>query len=124
MKLAPIATALITLFVAQMAAAQDQRLANYFVCTLDEGKTRADLMAFKASYEKAVAEAGLEGYELRVQFPLYWGERKDGVFVWDGSWQDFAAMDRISKWFRASEWPAKFDALMSCDESSLWQIVD
>ncbi|MGH0030461.1 MAG: hypothetical protein ACQGVC_11770 [Myxococcota bacterium] len=126
MKLVATAAALFALFLVpgQVASASSERLANYFTCSLKDGKTRADLMAFKASYEEAVAEAGLEGYELRLQFPLYWGERKDGVFVWEGSWKDYAAMDRISKWFRASEWPARFQQTMTCGESSLWQIVD
>jgi hypothetical protein len=38
--------------------AQDRRLANYFFCTLAEGGTPADLIAFKAEYEKAVDMAG------------------------------------------------------------------
>jgi hypothetical protein len=105
-------------------AADTERLANYFVCHLAEGKTPADLIAFKASYEKAVADAGLDGYELRIQFPIYWGENDEGVFVWDGSWKDFAAMDRISKWFRASPWPAKFGEIMTCGESSLWRVIE
>jgi hypothetical protein len=121
-----VATALIVaaLVASQAALANSERLANYFTCSLNEGKSRADLMAFKASYEAAVAEAGLDGYELRVQFPLYWGERKAGVFVWEGSWNDYAAMDRIAKWFRGSDWPAKFRQTMTCGESSLWQVVD
>jgi hypothetical protein len=119
-----IVTAFSIVAIAPAASADGERLANYFTCTLKAGKTPADLLAFKASYEKAVAEAGLDGYELRIQFPLYWGERSDGAFVWDGSWKDFEAMHRISEWSRASEWPAKFQALMSCGESSLWRIVD
>jgi hypothetical protein len=101
-----------------------ERLANHFVCTLHEGKTPQDLVAFKASYEAAVAEAGLDGYELQVLFPLYVGEYGPGRFVWVGSWADFTEMQRISDWFRQSEWPAKFQALMSCENSSLWRVVD
>jgi hypothetical protein len=124
MKCVPALVLLLALGTAHAAAADDGRIANYFVCTLKDGKTTADLVAFKASYERAVEDAGLDGYELRLQFPMYWGEYADGKFVWDGSWKDFAAMQRISTWFRASEWPAKFDALMSCEDSSLWRIVD
>ena len=112
----------IVLVAAQAASANTERLANYFICTLNEGKTRADLLSFKASYEAAVEQAGLAGYELRVQFPLYSSDLD--VFVWEGSWKDYAAMDRISKWFRGSEWPAKFQQTMTCEESSLWQVVD
>jgi hypothetical protein len=126
MKRVPIlpVLAFLVLGAGQAAADDSQRLANYFVCTLKEGKTPADLIAFKASYEKAVEKAGLKGYELRVQFPMYWSGRSDGVFVWDGSWQDFEAMQKIDDWFRSSEWPAKFQALMTCSESSLWRVVD
>ncbi len=124
MKFVAIALFVLALGASQVAMASSERLANYFTCSLNEGKTRADLMAFKASYEAAVAEAGLDGYELRVQFPIYWGKREEGTFVWEGSWKDYAAMDRISKWFRGSEWPAKFQQTMSCGESSLWQVVD
>jgi hypothetical protein len=106
------------------AQAQEQRLANYFFCTLAEGRTPADLIAFKGEYEKAVAEAGLDGYELRVQFPLYADDIGEGKFVWDGSWADFEQMARISAWFEASEWPARFRELMSCERSSLWRVVD
>lgn len=106
------------------AQSQEQRLANYFFCTLKEGKTQPDLIAFLGEYEKAVAEAGLDGYELRVQFPMYSDDIGNGRFVWDGSWADFEAMAKISKWFRGSDWPARFDALMTCERSSLWRVVD
>ncbi len=110
---------------AAAAQADDSvRLANYFVCTLEEGKTRADLMKFKVGYEEAVAAAGLDGYELRLQFPMYWGGADGDNFVWEGSWKDLQEMDRISKWFRQSEWPARFDELMACKNSSLWRVVD
>ena len=82
--------------------ASAERLANYFVCTLKEGKSPQDLLAFKASYEEAVAAAGLEGYELRVHFPIYW----------------------VTTWFRQSEWPGKFRTLMTCADSSLWRVMD
>ena len=75
MKLVAMALFVLALGASQEAVANSERLANYFVCSLNEGKTRSDLMAFKTSYEAAVAEAGLDGYELRVQFPIYWGER-------------------------------------------------
>lgn len=115
---------LLALGLAQAAAADGERLANYFVCRLNEGKTRGDLIAFKKNYEKAVADAGLDGYELRLQFPIYWGQFDGETFVWEGSWKDFAAMSKISAWFRGSEWPAKFDALMTCKDSSLWNVID
>jgi hypothetical protein len=114
----------LALLLTSPAGAQESRLANYFSCTLTEGKTRADLMAFKVEYEKAVDEAGLEGYELRVQFPLYADDIGDGRFIWDGSWGDFEDMAEISAWFQASEWPARFQKLMSCESSSLWRVVD
>jgi hypothetical protein len=91
---------------------------------LVEGKTSADLLAFKAEYEKAVEEAGLDGYELRVQFPLFFNDIRDGRFVWDGSWTDIEEMGRITAWFEASEWPARFPKMMKCDSNSLWQVVD
>lgn len=119
-----LASLALGLLVASPALAQEQRLANYFHCTLAEGKTPPDLIAFKAEYEKAVAEAGLDGYELRVQFPLYAEDIRDGKFVWEGSWADFEAMARISTWFRASEWPPRFQQLMSCERSSLWRVID
>ena len=59
---------------------------NSLFCTLVEGKTPADLIAFKAEYEKAVDEAGLAGYELRVPLPAYSSDIGNGKFVWDGSW--------------------------------------
>lgn len=114
----------LVLGLAPEAAADGERLANYFVCRLNDGKTRGDLMAFKSSYEKAVADARLDGYELRLQFPIYWGQFDGETFVWEGSWKDFAAMSRISTWFRGSEWPAKFDELMTCKDSSLWNVID
>lgn len=106
------------------APVQAERLANYFFCTLEEGKAMADLVAFKAEYEKAVQVAGLDGYELRLQVPMYNAEIGRDKFVWDGSWADFEQMAAISAWFRASEWPARFDALMTCDRSSLWRVID
>ena len=114
----------LALLLTSPAQAQEQRLANYFFCTLAEGKTPEDLIAFKAEYEKAVDEAGLDGYELRVQFPVYSDDIGEGKFVWDGSWADFEQMGRISAWFRASDWPARFRKLMSCESSSLWRVVD
>lgn len=117
-----VATAFALLAFAGPARADG--LANYFFCTLKEGKTTSDLIVFKAEYEAAVAGAGLEGYELRLQFPIYGSEIGPDKFVWDGSWSDFEQMHRISEWFRASEWPARFDALMTCDRSSLWRVVD
>jgi hypothetical protein len=119
-----LASIALALLLTSPAQAQDQRLANYFFCTLAEGKTPADLLAFKAEYEKAVEKADLEGYELRVQFPLYSDDISNGRFVWDGSWPDFEAMARISAWFQGSEWPARFQELMSCESSSLWRVVD
>lgn len=105
-------------------ASHAERLTNLFECTLHEGRTPQDLVAFKASYEEAVAEAGLDGYELRVHFPVYGSGYGPGKFVWEGSWADYAEMQRIVDWFRQSEWPAKFQALMSCENSSLWRVVD
>jgi len=119
-----LASIALSLMLSWPAQAQDQRLANYFFCTLAEGKTPPDLIAFKAEYEKAVEQAGLDGYELRVQFPLYSDDIGNGKFVWDGSWADFEAMGRITAWFEASEWPARFQKLMSCESSSLWRVVD
>lgn len=114
----------IALALCLAAPAQAERLANYFFCQLNEGRTVEELVAFKAEYEKAVAEAGLDGYELRLQFPMYNAEIGRSKFVWDGSWADFAQMARIDDWFRASEWPARFDQLMECERSSLWRVVD
>ena len=101
-----------------------ERLGNYFICKLADGKTPADLVAFKDEYEKAVAEAGLTGYELRVQLPIYWDKREQGSFVWDGSWDGYEQMAKISAWFLASEWPTRFQEMMDCAGSSLWRIVD
>ena len=64
-------------------------MANYFFCSLVEGKTPADLLAFKAEYEKSVPpRPGSTGYELRVQFPLFFNDVRNGRFIWDGSWTD------------------------------------
>jgi hypothetical protein len=119
-----LASGALALLLASGAQAQETRLANYFLCTLAEGKTTADLVAFKGEYEKAVAAAGLKGYELRVQIPMYSDRIGTGKFVWDGSWADFEAMADIDAWFTASEWPARFAELMSCESSSLWRVIE
>lgn len=119
-----LASVAISLMVASPVQAQDRRMANYFFCSLVEGQTPADLMAFKAEYEKSVEKAGLDGYQLRVQFPLFFEDVRPGRFIWDGSWTDLTEMARITAWFEASEWPARFPKMMSCDSNSLWQVVD
>lgn len=126
MKIRTLATAAVVGLSLSLATTpvQAERLSNYFICKLADGKTPADLVAFKDEYEKAVAEAGLTGYELRVQFPIYWDEREQGSFVWDGSWDGYEQMEKISAWFQASEWPARFQAMMNCSGSSLWRVVD
>ena len=119
-----LASIAISLIVSSPVHAQDQRMANYFFCSLVEGTTPAALRAFTAEYEKAAEEAGLDGYEIRLQFPLFFSDIRNGRFVWDGSWTDIEEMGRISAWFEASEWPARFPKMMTCESNSLWQVVD
>ncbi len=99
-------------------------LENYFDCTMNEGKTRADIVAFKTEYEAAAKAADLETYNLKVLFPIYADTGRPNSFFWYGSFKDFADMQRVSTWFQASEWPAKFQENMSCNSGSLWRAMD
>lgn len=49
MKLIASVLFVLTLATGQVALAESERLANYFTCSLEEGKSLADLVAFKAS---------------------------------------------------------------------------
>lgn len=100
-----------------------QAMENLFDCTLNEGKTPADLLRFRSEYDAAAKADGVEGYELRVMFPIYAATIGSGTFVWVGRFANVDVFAATSKWFRASEWPAKFDELMTCQTSSLWRVL-
>ena len=99
-------------------------LENYFQCRTNDGVTFADIVAFKNEYEAAVHEAGIEGYNLKVMFPVYNGKIGGGQFTWYGSFASHENWVEVIYWFRASEWPARFDEKMHCESSSLWQVDD
>ncbi len=105
-------------------ASAHANLENYFDCTMNDGKTRADIVAFKTEYEAAAQAAGLETYNLKVLFPIYADTGRPNSFFWYGSFKDFADMQRVSAWFEPSEWPAKFQEVMSCNSGSLWRVMD
>ena len=106
-----------------VSAGANADMENYFECTINDGKTRADIVAFKTEYEAAAKAAGLETYNLKVLFPIY-ADTGNRSFFWYGSFKDFEDLARVSKWFRASDWPAKFQENMTCDGGSLWQAID
>jgi len=118
------AMALAVMLIGLAPAQANTYLENHFKCTLNEGKTRADLIAFRAEYAAAVEASGLADYSLAVMFPIYAGDIHPGGFTWIGRLGDFENLQKISTWFRATEWPAKFQHLMSCEESALLQVVD
>jgi len=94
-------------------------LENYFACSLVEGKTVADVVALKNAYQ-ADLTARYKGYTVKVLVPMYVGDEMAGAdVVWFGTFQS-ADLDSILTWFRASDWPAKFNAVLKCSTSSLW----
>ena len=109
--------------LAYIAPAQAQ-LENYFDCTLNDGKTTADLIRFKTEYEAAAIADGIEDYNLKVILPVYSENRKPGAFFWYGSFRDFEHLGTVSAWFNESDWPARFNTLMTCEGSSLWRAFD
>lgn len=110
-------------FLMSGASAQ-ANMENYFDCTINEGKTRADIVAFKVEYEAAVKAAGLETYNLKVLFPVYANTESSRSFFWYGSFKDFNDLAKVSDWFQSSDWPAKFQENMTCNSGSLWRAVD
>lgn len=104
-------------------ASHAQAMENLFDCTLKEGKTRSDLLKFRSEYEAAAKADGIEGYTLRVMFPIYAEAIGPGAFVWVGYFANVDVFAATSKWFQASDWPAAFDRLMTCEASSLWRVV-
>jgi len=101
------------------SVAHGATLENYYVCSLAEGKTVADVVALKNAYQADVA-GRYKGYTVKVLLPMYVGNEMAGAdLVWFGTYQS-ADLDPILTWFRGSEWPAKFAGLMKCSTSSLW----
>ncbi|MCA1749434.1 MAG: hypothetical protein ABR601_07420 [Parasphingopyxis sp.] len=99
-------------------------LENYFECTTNEGVTFNDVVAFKNEYEAAVQAAGIEGYNLKVMFPVYDSQIGEGHFTWYGSFATNTVWAQAGDWFHSSEWPARFNAMMNCQSSSLWRADD
>lgn len=104
-------------------ASHAQALENLFDCTLKEGTSPADLLKFRGEYEEAAKADGIEAYELRVLFAIYSGKLGAGSFVWVGRFADVDVFAATSKWFQASNWPAEFDKLMTCEAASLWRVM-
>ena len=97
-------------------------LENYFQCSLNEGKTMADAVQFLRSYQAAVGEKW-DDYPVKILMPMYSEYAGPGKFVWFGGF-DSADMHEIGTWFRGSEWPARFQEVMTCGSSSLWRRLD
>jgi hypothetical protein len=101
-------------------AAHGDMMENYFACSLVEGKTVADVIAYKEAYQKDVAKR-FKGYTVKVLVPLYVGDDMDGAdLVWFGTFQS-ADLDAILTWYNASEWRNKFPTLLKCRSRSLWK---
>ena len=111
------------LMTAQSATAKTM-LENHFQCKTIEGVTFADVVAFKNEYEAAVQAAGFDGYNLKVMFPVYHSQIGGGQFTWYGSFTSNKVWADVSDWFNSSEWPARFNAIVSCESSSLWRVDD
>ena len=96
---------------------------NDFHCYLHEGYTVPSLFEFQQEWMQAAKEKGFdETYRTRVLFPVYNAETStDPVyFIWRGFFKDGAQWGRMSDWFLASPWAAKFNEVMNCKSSSLW----
>ena len=103
-------------------AAHSVPLENYFRCSLNEGKTLADAVQFLRAYQAAVNEKW-DDYPVKILRPQYSEYGGPGKFVWFGGF-DSADMEDIRNWFRASEWPSRFQETMTCESGSLWERLD
>ena len=106
------------------AASAQPIVENYFECKTNKGVTFADVVAFKNEYEAAVQDAGIEGYNLKVMFPVYHSKIGSGQFTWYGSFANNQVWAEVTDWFNGSDWPPRFFALMTCESSSLWRAHD
>lgn len=112
------------LVISSHSASAQPILENYFECKTNEGVTFANIVAFKNEYEASVQAAGFDGYNLKVMFPVYHSSIGSGQFTWYGSFADNKVWAEVGDWFNASEWPVRFNALMTCKSSSLWRAHD
>lgn len=97
-------------------------LENYFECSLNDGKTMQDAVQFLRSYQAAVKEKW-DDYPVKILMPVYSDYRGPGKFVWFGGF-DSSDMHDITTWFQGSEWPERFEQVMTCGSSSLWRRLE
>lgn len=117
-----VIASLITSFSSNLLAAQ---YVNDFNCTVNEGYSVPQLVAFKQEYVAAAREIGGfdENYQVKLMIPIY--NKKVAVppkhFTWRGYFKDGAQMGQVNDWFLTQpEWGRKFGEVMTCEDASLW----
>lgn len=115
--------ALALVFAMLSAPAWGATLENRAVCSLNEGRTLAELTRYRDDFQAAAAEAGIVDYRIRVLIPRYAGDIVPGRVIWAGT-HPASQFDAVGRFYRSHEWASKLRALVTCSDVSMWEIVE
>ncbi len=120
------------LLIACISAAHADSVVQVWLCDLQKGKTRADVMELSAAWLKAAKSMdGGKGIEAHIEFPLVSDNTCDFKFVMTAdttrTWGLITEASSPANAAYASSLIAKVDeawyGLASCSSSSLWTAV-